>query len=264
MISGTLPEKHVGGNTGNSRHAAKNWCWTLGVDQFEREKMHKLLEKKCAKFEYQIEVAPTTGWRHYQGRFCLEKKERLTGIKKWLGETVHLEVERDSESEYCRKEETAEEGPWISGYPRIREQLVTPEWRPWQAEVIQLIDKKPDDRTIYYVWGQGCDGKDTLAGWLVRTYNGTFLSGAAKDMMYVAMKTEADLYVVNESRADAVRDERLDWSGLEYIKNGRFCSTKYECVSVNRRYNVHILVLANRPPDMRMLTADRWKIIRIS
>jgi len=70
----------------------------------------------------QVELAPTTMLKHIQGYCELSKKLRLTGLKALLPR-AHWEPRRGTREEarnYCRKEESRQEGPF--------------EWGTWTGE----------------------------------------------------------------------------------------------------------------------------------
>lgn len=77
------------------------------------------LELDALKFViFQKEKCPKSGREHLQGFLQLKKKKRLTGVKKLVGQKVHLEPRRGTPQEaaaYCSKEESRLEGPWKKG-----------------------------------------------------------------------------------------------------------------------------------------------------
>jgi len=101
-----------------------HWCFTIpDIDQsidytkcvdaplplFDVEKMDYLV--------YQIEKAPETGRLHVQGYLSLNKKLRLTGVKK-IHASAHWEKTRGTPkqaSDYCKKPESRVAGPWEWG-----------------------------------------------------------------------------------------------------------------------------------------------------
>lgn len=92
-----------------------NWVMTINYGaegQLDKEMVQQGLATLCEKAEYWCygwEKAPTTGQLHVQAYVQLEKKERLSAIKKWSPflSTAHLEPARGDEvqnKEYCMKE----------------------------------------------------------------------------------------------------------------------------------------------------------------
>ncbi|ALE29701.1 replication associated protein [Lake Sarah-associated circular virus-29] len=82
----------------------------------------------CEIFAYQHEVAPTTGYRHYQGYLELVTKNRHTWIQnQLLKHGLHFEYLVGAKGlpkqawAYATKEDTRADGPWTFGEPRDSE-----------------------------------------------------------------------------------------------------------------------------------------------
>ena len=54
----------------------------------------------------------------------------------------------------------------------------------------------------------------------------------------------------------------LSYQGIEEIKNGCFCNTKYECEMVLMDFP-HVIVMANFEPNRRLMSEDRWNIVNL-
>lgn len=257
--------KTVGGNTETpTGNPALNWCWTLKEEAMSREALQKVLEEKCSKFKYSLEQGEG-GYRHYQGMMCLLRKERLTGIKKWLHISVHLEVCRDERASlaYCEKTESHIDGPWEKGYPKVRERTLkkVPEvWRPWQRSILDIVEGPADERTVHWVFDKdGGKGKTTLARYICVTYGALCIGGKTSDIMFAASEGEADVYVINAARST----EAFAYEAVENLKDGLWFSGKYESKSKVLDYNVHVIVFSNKQPDYGKFTLDRWKVYEI-
>lgn len=169
----------------------------------------KILNTYCKKWDFQQEEAPETGNLHFQGRFHLKVKERITGvIKKFPG--FHLTVTAApniNNDYYVTKEDTRVAGPWSSGdvviyIPRqIRE---VAQLRPWQQFIV-------DDRNVWNTRSiniildtAGNNGKTTLC-----TYCGVHKLGRKipfsndfRDIMRMVMDTPtSSLYLFDIPRA---------------------------------------------------------------
>ena len=83
----------------------------------------EFIPEKCDFLKYAVwqkEKAPETGHIHYQGYIELTKKCRITALKK-IYPTIHFEIRKGTQQQaidYCKKEETRVEGPFIFGTPK--------------------------------------------------------------------------------------------------------------------------------------------------
>lgn len=91
------------------------------------------------------------------------------------------------------------------------------------------------------------------------------VGGKSSDMSYICSqfyhthKRGPRIVVMNLSRS---RQQYLSYEGIEAIKDGVFCSTKYECSFVLTN-NPWIIIMANWLPNEAELSADRWVIKRV-
>ena len=95
--------------------SARNYCFTL----FQYSKpLFTELPDWANYIVYQEEKAGGTDRLHLQGYINLKKAQRMSFLKKQLGNTVHLETCRGTATqnkEYCTKEDTRIDGPWEFG-----------------------------------------------------------------------------------------------------------------------------------------------------
>lgn len=127
--------------------------------------------------------------------------------------------------------------------------------RQWQADLIELLQQEPDDRTILWVVDYaGGKGKTFLAKHLVSKYNAFYTNGGkSTDIFYAYQGQRIAIF-------DFVRETQdfVNYGALEAIKNGLFSSNKYE--SVMKHFDSpHVLVLANFEPARGKLSEDRIK-----
>lgn len=90
---------------------ARRFCFTI----FDVDRFYMFFDPAKADLRYicfQTEITPTTGERHVQGYIELNGPQRMTGVKRILGDqTAHIEQARgsaDSNIDYCTKEDTRE------------------------------------------------------------------------------------------------------------------------------------------------------------
>lgn len=227
----------------------------------------KLIES-CKMWCFQREKGASTGFEHFQGRFSLKVKARLTAVaKKFPG--WHLSVTSKvnaGNNFYVTKEDTRIEGPWSSEdevttyIPRqIRE---IKQLYPWQEQVIADAEAdRFDTRSINVIVDtSGNHGKSILKTWIEVKGIGCALPYANdyRDLMRAVMdRPTRRLYIVDMPRA--IKKEQLFqfYSGIEDIKNGvawddryHFRQKFFDCPN--------IWVFTNTIPDFSLLSRDRW------
>lgn len=91
--------------------------WTITLNNYTDNDVTnwtKAIENEKVQYIcWQEEEAPTTGTPHLQGYVCTKKLQRLSGIKKILGGSIHAVLSNGSPSQnrtYCSKSKTAKEG----------------------------------------------------------------------------------------------------------------------------------------------------------
>lgn len=220
--------------------------------------------------EYVVQLEDA-GTPHLQGviRYT-NPRER---VQEDLFGLCHWEVCRNWRAavKYCTKVQSRIMGPWtniegLSWRATLKDPLADKELYGWQSDILNMIGTEPDDRTVYWYWDPvGCVGKTSLAKHICLKWGAKamYLNGCNKDILFgVATRLEdEDLQVClfGLSRQDA---DYMSYKSLEQIKDGIFYSGKYE--SRMCMFNPpHVIVFANFPPDVRMLSDDRWTIYRI-
>lgn len=255
------------GNTSSSPPNPRCRIWSITVNNFtaDEEMTLKLLGHK--RLVYQIESGEEKTV-HIQAHIEFQNARSFKSIKKKLS-TAHIEKVRNREASiaYCQKPDTRVRGPYLFGFPKPLK-LIT-EMRPWQQNIIDLIDKEADDRTIHWFWDEagGC-GKTSLAKYICSKRNALYLNGKSADIKYLVSKyLEADetrrddlICIFNYSRTI---EEYISYQALEEIKDGLFMSTKYESNMIIMNCP-HVIVFANFPPKLEALSKDRWKVTKIT
>jgi len=140
--------------------------------------------------------------------------------------------------------------------------------REWQKAVLDTIETKPDDRTVYWVYDpKGGAGKSRLCrhvltngiGQMVTRFDGG--RNAAQIVKgFIDSGWDGRCLLVDFAR-DA--QEHQIYGPLEEIKNGVMTSTKYE--GGTQVWDIgHVIVFANFLPDFTKMTADRWRVMDLS
>lgn len=262
----TDPEE---GNTKPLR--ARKWCITLNnwsVSEYEHIK-HTFLEKG---FDYIIgkEVGESKT-PHLQ--IYIESKNATTfkSIKN-ICNRFHIEKARGTRSQnvaYCSKDNDFITNIKIAMKAKVRDPMDGKEMRPFQQNIMTIINGDIDDRKIYWFYDEeGNTGKTTLAKHICLKYpNKTlFLGGKGSDIKYGVKcfidNEENDLQIVIFHFTRSV-ENFISYEALESIKDGIFYNTKYESGMV--LFNPpHIICLANFTPNEDKLSADRWVIEEIN
>lgn len=172
---------------------------------------------------------------------------------------------------YSSKNNTRKPGtkPITDGPPAVKDPLEGRELYPFQKEVLEILSKPADDRTVHWFWeSEGCTGKTSLVKSICINNPGNciFLNGKAADMKCAIAKTMEDgpapkIVLLGLPRTAEDYTGSL-YQGLEEIKDGLFFSGKYESKMVMFD-SPHVMVFANWPPCESKLSADRWKIVEI-
>lgn len=239
-------------------------------DEIERKavEIEEKMKKWAKEYVFQIEICPVTQKPHIQGYCWLNKPQAFEYIRKNWGLT-HIERANNIEAcrNYCKKEETSTGKRWtnIKAKRDILEGIIL---KDWQLEILEIIQKEPDMRKVYWYYDiEGKIGKTTTARWLIRKTGRDdilLLGGKAGDMKYAAMKHVQQKKEIGVVIIDYVRSQEqfISYQGIEEIKNGLFFNTKYETGMVD--YDPpHMIIFANFRPDESKLSQDRWVIKQI-
>ena len=142
--------------------------------------------------------------------------------------------------------------------------------RPWQQQVVLLLDE-PTLRQV--IWIKGClgnEGKSWLQSYIqsmygfARTVRLDFKSKA--NDIYLALSKRplatTEIFLFNDSRS-ASDDVMPCYPALEAIKDGTAISGKYNSEVVRFKTPNTVIVFSNTDPDVKQLSRDRWQIFNI-
>ena len=265
-------EESTGGNTEIPAHNDKKkqggqysyWCFTLNnytVEQIEH--LEQMFKHECKWYVFQEEVGEVCGTPHLQGHICLKERQRLTQLKP-IDRKIRWDPTKCVQASmiYCTKAETSTGTIYHHGV-EIPERVEVEEPYGWALQVMEIINTKPDPRTINWFWEPtGGKGKTSLAKYLVVKHKALMLTGKSNDMYHMISQfpSKRKLFVVDCPRS---QQDYIDYGAIEQIKNGLIFSGKYEgCQLV---FNApHIIVFANEPPDFDKMSRDRWNVVRIA
>lgn len=250
-----------GGNTKTpgSRNQLYLWMITLPAENTEPKELSQNLLVFCKKFTFQKEKGETTGYLHFQIFISLKQKEYFNTVKNLFPSNAHIEPVKDGwkAAKYCSKDETRVEGPWTekSEFLESINKLYD-----WQTKIRDECLKKPDDRTINWIWEEvGNKGKTQFCKYMAIKHQATILgNGAFKDIA-MALPEHPKIVLFNITRD---LEERFNYSALEAVKDGLIFSGKYE--SKTKIFNSpHVYVFANFEPRLDAMSKDRWNIVKI-
>lgn len=228
---------------------AKNWCFTL--NNYSEDDISSIINQKNV-MEYIIgkEVGEECGTPHLQGYIIFNKKLRP---KKLFNEKIHWEKakgNKQSNIDYCSKE-----GDIITNF-KLPEKVKTIEpvqFHQWQLCLLDILNKKPHDRNIHWLYGsQGC-GKTTFMKYCcIHLQDCLILSGGSSNMKNGIIEYEKKNGIYPKiifSNIGYDKDlKRISYSGYEDIKDMCFYSGKYEGGMVLGN-PCHLIIFANFEPE---------------
>lgn len=246
------------------------WDFTLKEKYSDVETLKEMLEENCKKWCFQLEQG-STGYKHYQGRFSLKLKARITGVIKLFGNAFHFSItsnENRDNNFYVTKEEGRIDGPWSNEDEKIiiPFHLKNKTLWPWQQKIANDCKELYERIINVIVDTEGKIGKSILSSWIMANKLGMCLPplNHYKDLMQFVCSTDISrLYIIDMPRGHNQKELNSFWGGIETLKNGQAFDTRYK-----GRYKIFdppsIWVFMNTEPDKELLTKDRWKFWGVS
>ena len=243
------------------------WCFTFNnYNETDITNIKITLNKLCKKYVFQEETGKE-GTKHLQGSISLKTKARLTELKK-INDKIHWETTKNAKAAdaYACKEETRTGRIFTHEKKKafIRTKSKFDHIEPRQ-DIISLIEKEPDNRTINWVWSEeGGVGKTSTCAYIEHNYEGVcIVNGKGGDIKNQVIKhleeNELDILIVNVPRCN---ENHVSYAAIEEIKDGLIYSGKYEGGFANIEHP-HVIVISNFYPETKKLSEDRWNIIEI-
>lgn len=252
-----------GGNTKTPRiSASMYWFFTFNNIGSKLLEFIDTLDERCEKYMCQLESGEKNT-EHLQGCIKLETKGRPLEIWKEYKQ-IHWEKTKDIKKavEYCCKEDTRINGPWMKGWePEEEYDCLKPhEFNEWQKELVDIVTGPFERRVIrVYVDLDGGKGKSAIARYLSINHNALIVCGKASDMKFSITnmiknnEKEPKICILDLPRSV----EHISWGGLEEIKNGTFNSNKYESGMINLKKPPHVVVFTNHEVPEGIYSNDR-------
>lgn len=133
--------------------------------------------------------------------------------------------------------------------------------RDWQERALSLLDRQDDRRILFVVDREGGAGKSFLAKWIISQPNAWGCQGGSlRDLMHSYDHT-ATIAVFDMARCN--NPDWFPWAFMENLKNGWYCSTKYQG-GLKAFVPPKIIVLMNEDPPRNKLSKDRYEILKIN
>ena len=153
MIQTQNRDKRNLGNT-SKISPSKKWAFTFfDYTDDDITKLINILEPVSDGFIFGEETCPTTNKKHLQGYVEFIKNTIPFSLKLNIGihwGKKHKKSTTDDNITYCSKEGKY----WYKKFkPKIPLELITMEMLyDWQLNIIDILKKKPDNRTIHWYW----------------------------------------------------------------------------------------------------------------
>lgn len=257
----------------------------------------KWLENFCKSWCYQLEKGGETNYLHYQGRFSLKEKKRLTTLAKVMKDPfpgIHLSVTSSANSKnfnYVLKDDTRVEGPWrddeVKHYiPRNVREIRN--LYPFQAKIAELCELYDDRTANIIIAPNGGEGKSSICLMLHASGKAFIVPPVndAESLLQMAYgMTAAEIlatggkeyggkitsggrrtgynFIIDMPRAMNKDSLYRLYSGIESMKCGRLYDRRHywKEVSIDPP---GIFVFTNTKPDLSLLSMDRWKLWAIN
>ena len=140
--------------------------------------------------------------------------------------------------------------------------------KPWQEEVMSLI-QTPSNREVIWIVGKwGKEGKTYLQDYIKYYYSerrviATDVTGNKKNIAHFLSKCPLeckDIFLFNQACSS---DENVAYDLLEGIKDGRILSHKYNTDQLLFKTPNTVIVFSNHHPRREALKKDRWRVYDI-
>ncbi len=245
------------------------------IERIRIDVMDAMERQGVERYIFQLEKGNETGRLHFQGwlQFPEKKKKRWTKLKvcpshsfkRGRGDTAENVI-------YCSKGDTHIRGPWYKGIqlPRKLHQIDPKDFYQWQKDVCDIVKEPCEgrDRRIHWYWDvKGEIGKSAVINHLIDTRHAMIVTGKAADIAYSIRTWKEkfgevpEIVCVNIPRSN--KDLALSYGTLEAIKDGAIYSGKYESMML-RCAPIHVLIFANKQPDLTLYSEDRWRVTKLT
>ena len=261
--------------------AFRNAAITWHTDKTTPEIQNVLKHINAPRFAWQWEKGDKTDKTHAQMYVEIKDAKLLHQWQAYF-KGAHIEKAKGSKQQnvdYCSKEDTRSVGPFLKNCnpsqqkDELEQRILIP--KVWQTKLQTIVDDKPDNRKIVWVWEpKGNVGKTSWA-W-DNCLNGTTLlfGGKCADVLAATAAWVDPVDQKGESTGKAKKlttviidvprcmIDFMSFQAIEMLKNAIFMNTKYHSRMVMMP-TCHVIVFANEAPDRSKLSKDRWEVYQI-
>jgi len=139
-----------------------------------------------------------------------------------------------------------------------KEMMETIHLRDWQKDAVERLLVQDDRKVLWIIDRIGNAGKSFLSLYLGTIHNAfEITSGKTSDIAYAYNFEKIVVFDFVRQKQDYV-----NYGVIEDFKNGRIFSPKYESHTI-RFEPAKVIVFSNWEPDQKMLSHDRWDIVRL-
>ena len=267
---------------------------TVALNSLSIENINKRLTE-IEDFEGEFEFGTNSNIPHYQlalkTKTICSKTKVLAALNKSINGFINVDVQHNFENmvNYCTKEvkfisnkysgrifKKQWKETFLDKKPRLKEILKNP--YPWQKFLKEkILTQTPDDRTVNWIIDPvGNTGKSSFA----RAYTSRENTDAILMKIDNLDRMELSLiYKVSQYRDENYKDPRILFfdfprasnygkvmnatSLMEDIKSGDVETNFGGRHKEIRLPDVHVIVFSNTPPDLSVLSTDRWCLWRL-
>lgn len=230
------------------------------------------------------EAGKETGNVHIHIGLQLSQKKRPLALVAQLAGALGVDPDRvrvrpmaskDGFKAYVLKgDDTLVDGPFLNGKraPRTYEgrdvEVVGTDPRPFQREILEMLETTPDTRTVHWYWDErGNVGKSALVKYCEFKGLAVGLDVAKAHQLKAAVVADGPqrAYLLDMPRTLGREDSIKDcMCVIEALKNGRVVDVMYGRSNRMLFDPPHVVCFANYPPPRAMLSGDRWRVHNIN
>lgn len=274
MTQKTQSRTSIKGNTKSLIIRARKYTMTWNnYTEIDYNYTKEYCEKQCIKYVIGKEKS-TKNTPHLQIYMRFKNPKSFNTLKKAFPK-CHIEKAKGTDVQnlvYCTKEKK-----FISNYDNLsfkektkklimEEEYKNVKWRPFQSEILELINMKPDKRKIFWYYElSGNVGKSYLCKYITMCYDGVIIAEGKKMDVYNQIKNMIEEEILpNIILLDIPRTsiEYINYGAIECIKNGLIYSGKYEGSQCYFPIP-HVIVFSNEEPQYDKMSIDRFIVKEI-
>ena len=267
---------------------------TVALNSLSIENINKRLTE-IEDFEGEFEFGTDSNIPHYQlalkTKTICSKPKVLAALNKSINGFINVDLQHNFENmvNYCTKEnkfisdkysgrifKKQWKETFLDKKPRLKEIFKNP--YPWQKFLKEkILTQTPDDRTVNWIIDPvGNTGKSSFA----RAYTSRENTDAILMKIDNLDRMELSfIYKVSQYREEHYKDPRILFfdfpraSNYEKVMNATSLMEDIKSGDVETNFggrhkeiklpDVHVIVLSNTPPDLSVLSTDRWCLWRL-